>query len=401
MNTRTRISNLCLAISGTFLLSQAGQAVTTNNGDLLIGFYQVVGGSVTANTYVLNLGKASLYRENTQSNVAVSVVNPDLASANIAADLEDAFGPGWAEDGTVYWSVFGGADQSTSGVVDGDVLRTPYISLPVSSFVVGKSTTSPTVNSNFRGSVSNAISAIRAGANGTGAVVLGGNAAGAKIPSSGSLGTSIDSFFPPFLTPATYLSLGTDLRGTFGAGTMAGSSEHEGALDVYRYTNSITTSGVDLTSGFGGGNAALGVGQYIGTFTIDTAGNIKVYGSAPVTGSYYTFATANNLIGGPGADSDNDGINNLTEYALDTNLSGPDGSVGTFNGALLSFNKRAAAVANGDLTYAIQESDDLGVTDPWTTLAGTNSTTVVSATLPAGQPKSFARLKVTSNAVAP
>jgi len=257
------------------------------------------------------------------------------------------------------------------------------------------------MNSNARGSVSNSIAAIRAGANGTGTLVTpGGNVMGAKIRASAGLGQTVDSFFPP--SPGGYLTLATDLRGLFGTGTIPGSVDLEGALDVYRYTNSVTTTGVDLTSGFGDGSAALGTGQYIGTFTIDTSGNLKVFGTAPAAGSYYSFATTNGMTGGPSGDSDKDGINNLMEYALNTNLNGPDGSVGTFgDGSVLTFTKRAAAVANGDLTYTIQKSNDLGVTDPWTPLTGTNSTTVISATLPAGLPRSFCRLKVSTSAVAP
>jgi hypothetical protein len=210
----------------------------------------------------------------------------------------------------------------------------------------------------------------------------------------------VDSFFPPYIN--TFLSLGTELRGNFTTGTITGLANLEGALDVYRYVNSITATGVDLTSGFGTGNAALGVGQYIGTFTLDSSGDLKVYGVPAVTPSYYSFATANGLTGGPNADSDNDGINNLTEYALNTNLSGPDGSVGTLSAGVLSFTKRTAAVTNGDLTYAIEISTDLGISDPWTALGSvTNNSTTISGTLPTGLPKDFARLMILSSAVAP
>ena len=131
------------------------------------------------------------------------------------------------------------------------------------------------MNSNARGSVSNSIAAIRAGANGTGSNV--GNAAGAKITALGqTVGTTIDAFFPPTGTTGQ-LTTGSELRGLFGSGTLAGSTGLEGALDVYRYTNSVTTStGVDLTVGLTAGNATLGTGQYIGTFTLSSTGQFAI-----------------------------------------------------------------------------------------------------------------------------
>ncbi len=269
---KSKFKSALLLFSGVAILAAPAMAVTTTNGDLLVGFYQIVSGSVQANTYVFNLGQASLYRENALNNVSVSTVNTGLASNNIGADLATTFGSNWADSGTVYWSIFGGTNQSTTGDISGDVARTPYISMPVANYTGADSTAQPTVNQNFRGSVSNAIQAINAGANGTGTNV--GNAAGAEIAASGNVGTSMDSFFPT--NTSTQLSLGSELRGLFGSGTISGSTGLEGALDVYRYTNSTTATGVDLTVGMTSGNAALGVGQYIGTFTIDGAGNLGI-----------------------------------------------------------------------------------------------------------------------------
>ena len=84
------------------------------------------------------------------------------------------------------------------------------------------------------------------------------------------------------------------------------------------------------------------------------------------------------------------------EYALALDPAVPNGAVGTLTGRLLSFAKSAAAVANGDVTYAIERSDDLGRTDPWTVVTpDLNNGTTISYTLPDGKPRAFARLKVT------
>ena len=52
-------------------------------------------------------------------------------------------------------------------------------------------------------------------------------------------------------------------------------------------------------------------------------------------------------------------------------------------------------MANGDVTWAIQESDDLGVTDAWQTVTPTvNDNSTISYALPTGKPKVFVRLLV-------
>jgi lysophospholipase L1-like esterase len=69
--------------------------------------------------------------------------------------------------------------------------------------------------------------------------------------------------------------------------------------------------------------------------------------------NFATWASAHGVTGGANGDSDHDGISNLVEYALLLNPAASDGSPGTLTGNLLSFTKRAEAVANRDVTYAI------------------------------------------------
>ena len=64
----------------------------------------------------------------------------------------------------------------------------------------------------------------------------------------------------------------------------------------------------------------------------------------------------------------------------------------------MSFTKRPEAVANGDVTYQIEESDDLNITDPWAFVTPTSNTnSVITYLLQAtgGTPKKFARLRIT------
>ncbi|MCX6879799.1 MAG: InlB B-repeat-containing protein [Verrucomicrobia bacterium] len=126
----------------------------------------------------------------------------------------------------------------------------------------------------------------------------------------------------------------------------------------------------------------------------DGAASFGVSGT-PV-GDYASWAAAHGLSGGPTAVG-NTGIPNLLLYALNLNPDGSNGSSGTLTGSVLSYRKRAEAVANGDVHYAIEESDDLGLTDPWTEVTAytTNDAATISHTLPDGRAGIFVRLAVT------
>lgn len=99
---------------------------------------------------------------------------------------------------------------------------------------------------------------------------------------------------------------------------------------------------------------------------------------------------------GPNDDPDNDGINNLTEYAiaaLDPTVG--NGSVGSFTGLSLSFAKRQPLA--GDITYSIVQSTDLGISDAWDPVTPVENDTTISYTLPGVVAKDFIRLKVVRN----
>jgi autotransporter-associated beta strand protein len=102
---------------------------------------------------------------------------------------------------------------------------------------------------------------------------------------------------------------------------------------------------------------------------------------------------------GANDDPDNDGIPNLIEYAIalqDPTV--PNPSIGSFTTTTLSFTKRSGT---SGLTYAIQESIDLGVTDAWDEVTGinyTNNGSTISYSFTAGNPaKNFLRLQVTQS----
>jgi autotransporter-associated beta strand protein len=194
-----------------------------------------------------------------------------------------------------------------------------------------------------------------------------------------------DSTHPPLVVSQSALTLGGNTFTVVVPGP---------ALDAGVYalvsTPSAITGTVNATPSFTGGNG-LASG---GTGVISISSNNVIL---TVQNPFRQWLAANGISDtDPTHDSDHDGITNLMEYALGLDPAAPNGAAGTLTGRLLSFAKSAAAVANGDVTYAIEKSDDLGRTDPWT--VGTpdlNNDTTITYTLPDGKPRAFARLKVT------
>ncbi|MEO8617432.1 MAG: autotransporter-associated beta strand repeat-containing protein [Luteolibacter sp.] len=145
---------------------------------------------------------------------------------------------------------------------------------------------------------------------------------------------------------------------------------------------SLTLGGLALPDGtYGSGNSG---GRITGT------GKIQV----GAVSNFSTWANSNGIVGQPAAgDFDHDGITNLVEYGLGLNPTIPNLPSGTYSGGVISFSKNAEAVANGDITYEIEQSTTL---DGWSVVTpGENDGTIISFTLPSGQPRKFARLKIT------
>jgi hypothetical protein len=382
-------------------------------GDLALVFYSVSNpapGSFGTEYYVFNLGPASSFRENTQNNVSVKTVNPTISNANIAADLSSVFGPGWADDGTVRMMVVGTIQGGQSA--NGDTSRTIYFSAARTSLNSGQTgydAMTPftyvqgnaggnTLSSSVRAAINNNLTTFlytsTNGAITAGNVTSGANISGTRITTS--VFTPLSTFVPP--SQPNYFQTLENPTVILRPGTLPGTANVEAAVDVFRILNNLTTNAPDLTSGSSSGDAVVGQGQYIGAITLDTAGNLKVQavGASAPAANFASWAAENNVTGGPQGDSDLDGISNLLEYALNLNLTGSDGSPGTVSGRTTTFTKRAVAVTNNDITYAIEESDDLGISDAWAVVTPTtNTTSEISYTLPLGSPKKFARLVVT------
>lgn len=361
------LSLTALLLSSTGL--SYGQLI--QNGDLIMGFRATSGTGADTNVF-FNLGDPTTYRDGS---------NPTTLG-NIGSVLSNVFGNDWhTREDVRFGAIANLSDKFPQGSggfgavppVKGDPARTTYAS---------RATPAPGQASPFTGwdyqSLSNVTVAI----------------------------SSMESIFPELGAPATE---GTLLLQANQEVLWRNSwTEHNGP------SHSFVLPTIEQTFGKPGGTAHIdiqriisianganpagpvGTGQYIATISISSSGAITASKAGGSTGgNFSSWATTNNITGGLLGDSDKDGILNIIEYALDLDLQGSDGSLGTFANGTWIFTKRAEAVANGDVTYAIEVSDDLGVTQPWTvTGATTNTPEQITFALPPGKVRTFARLKV-------
>lgn len=198
-----------------------------------------------------------------------------------------------------------------------------------------------------------------------------------------------------------------------GATTLAGTyaCEVSGATsDVLAVTGNLVLTDSTLAVTGTPSGASLTIATYTGTRT-------GIFGGTPPNGytvaydetatpktvklvstsGFASWARDNGVTGGTTGDSDNDGIKNLVEYALNLNPAASDGSAGTFASGTATYTKRTAATTAGDVRYIIETSPDLST---WTTVLTQNpgdpgyTDPTISYTLPTGQGTLFERLRI-------
>ena len=248
-----------------------------------------------------------------------------------------------------------------------------------------------------------------------GAVTLSGNLTGSGglvVTSSGNFANNPTLFGTGILTLSGNNTYTGDTTVNSGVLAVTGTSipdtgklviNDPGKVDLTN-TESVSTLFFGLVEQPLGSYSASSVpdGATITTASFTGSGTLTVGSPSGGFSSWITQAFVNGpvptLQQGPNDDPDNDGISNLVEYAIagqDPTVS--NASIGSFNGTLLSFSKRLDA---SGLTYAIQDSTDLGIADTWTEVGSytENTASTISYTLTPGTPvRNFLRLQVLSN----
>jgi len=240
-------TGLIALVCGVFCASTAKATMTFTEGDLLMAFRQ----TGNSNTYVVDLGQASSFRDATGSFT--------LNVGNIGADLAATFGSNWSTDSTVYASIVGGiVTPGTYG--DGTVTAPPFNSKSVYVSMAGNglstdtgfSTLSQSQISTMANAINNSFGVAGYKTNGT---ATANSTVGAVI----STATSNDyTEFIPTSTP-----------NYFGGPTSSTelSALSTGKLDLFRILENNTGATVAA--------AANGVSQYQGFFTINSSGSIS------------------------------------------------------------------------------------------------------------------------------
>jgi hypothetical protein len=116
MNIQKIKATTLLAAAGIALFTSAvkADALTYNDGDLLIGFY-ATGGTGATKDIVVNIGAAATFRDAT-GDFSINL-------GNLGADLTATFGSNWSTRADLFWGVVG-AVQDTP--VNGDGIWTLY-----------------------------------------------------------------------------------------------------------------------------------------------------------------------------------------------------------------------------------------------------------------------------------
>lgn len=235
-----------LATSVAALCAHTASAAPYTAGDLIISFRATGANGNADQTYSLNVGAATGFRDATTNSVVT----------NIAADLATAFGANWATRTDIYWGIIANNTNAPSGgVVNGDPVRTIYASNDQTT-VGTQSSVAAIPTSATRGTVSTQVQTFVAAF--AAAASNGVNPNGAIIPVSS---TNDYSEFG--------LNSAQDFGSTFGGDGIEGNSASgvvNTALDLYRILNNNT--GANPTG-------TVGTGSYEGTFTIAANGDVS------------------------------------------------------------------------------------------------------------------------------
>ncbi|MCU0795185.1 MAG: autotransporter-associated beta strand repeat-containing protein [Akkermansiaceae bacterium] len=414
------------AVTMAGILSGTGSLVKTGPGLLALGGASTFEGGITIRTGTLEakttntaLGTGTLTLGGAGSTGATFITGRALANP-IVVNTPDS--------GSLVIGANGnGSGYSLSGgiTLNGDVTIQTFNN-PANPLIVatggisGGITGTGNVVLNNNGLSANVFNITTAAVNPTGSITLQGTATG-NTNIGAVIGSNVTGITQNSATSTMVLSgvntYACDL--SINAGTVRISNNSNTANDVSTVTIAETGATLDLTysgtdtvekliigateqaSGVygkvGSASPIIGIPQITGDGTL-TVGSAGVGFASWITG---TFANGQVPSGqqGPDDDPDGDGISNLIEFAIEgQDPTVPNSAIGSFDGSTLSFDKRQTPAITG-ISYAIEESTDLGAADAWEEVSGVNyinNPTTISYSLdPGSSVKNFIRLRVT------
>jgi hypothetical protein len=253
MKLTTQFKTGMLALVCGALYAPMAQAAYTT-GDLLLAFRST---NSTANTFVVDIGQASTYRDST----GTINVTGNLGST-LNAGLTAAFGSSWNTDNGLYMGILGGSQTALTGDGTGNVSYVGKVGTGVSTdatygTIPGGSRTGMATNildfsnnASGNGSFNTFVSNAANSAN----VSLGGNAA--------VIATSNNNDYTDYINTGYYTALPLAGPELLVANGLTGSK-----LDLFRILGNVTGA-TDAPSG-------NGVSQFQGSFSINSSGAVS------------------------------------------------------------------------------------------------------------------------------
>lgn len=384
----------------------AGKLVYDGSGMLTLGAANIHTGSTT-----LTSGAVAVGNDNALGSGAVIFNGGSLQASGAPRVVSNAFlvaGNGGAFGGTNALTLAGNGNQTASSTLtfNGPAVTNFSGIFSITNNGAGRQLTlDGSGNSFWSGSLTDGTGSpgIPSGNSGTGSLIktgagtatfAGNNTysgatdvnAGTLVLAAGSSASTIHVHSGAFLG----FSVGSSITSTAAVNLAVGSA--------IRISGTPTLpSHILMTAASVTGNPVLATP--VPGYRITTDGTTISLTSTGGGGNFGTWATANGIPGESASeDFDKDGLSNLVEYALGTNPTTSTQTPGTFANRIVTFTKGADAIANRDVALAIEESDDLGGSDPWTvvaTLSAADASPTISHTLPTDKTRVFARLRVT------
>jgi len=280
-------SKLCALVLTAGSLAISAAAANAQNtfhapSDLVLTFQNPGGATGATQTATIALGNVStIFRDGGL-----------FTSINIASTLSNTFGSTWYDTSTLWAGAVGfrGTSATATTLLDSDPGQTIYVSKARTSVGTAGSANSAISNIplNSGTSITSAIGQVKNQMETVGTTAQFVQATGASFIDDNN------PFSSPGVQNAAYSNISGGVQGAFGAGNLGSnvlgaSGTVELALDLYRIQ---TRNDVAGQYGFG---AAVNSGSYLGTLTINQAGDVN-FSAVPEPSTYALAAIATGVM---------------------------------------------------------------------------------------------------------